>query len=289
MDKKTIRLGKKVMVSDPCYGLETWCQGVLENVKEGTYLTSFTREDTENRVIEISVVNEENINDTLEYTPEKFTIGVDSGQAGIFDYEYYKKYHSHTDERPHVDEDWYDRVCNLTDGFIKNENYIPFTQKDSYKAGIMGLYEELKKVKEQYPEVDTQTVYMGIINHYEDLNKPVSKSDLSMDGLLETLRELNKILDKDYVAPEKTEAEKALDSAKFKWEFILHDAWNEYKGKTESWREVYAGMADTIGNCGFVSSSGWGDGSYTCYTARDNEGRIIAIKVSFLWEEDEEE
>lgn len=28
-------LGNKVIVSDPCYGTDTWCQGVLENVREG--------------------------------------------------------------------------------------------------------------------------------------------------------------------------------------------------------------------------------------------------------------
>lgn len=31
----TFSLGTKVMVSDPCYKLNTWCQGVLENVKSG--------------------------------------------------------------------------------------------------------------------------------------------------------------------------------------------------------------------------------------------------------------
>ena len=34
---KQIQLGEKVMVSDPCYGLNTWCQGVLENVLPGDY------------------------------------------------------------------------------------------------------------------------------------------------------------------------------------------------------------------------------------------------------------
>ena len=33
----TFSLGTKVMVSDPCYKLGTWCQGVLENVKSGIW------------------------------------------------------------------------------------------------------------------------------------------------------------------------------------------------------------------------------------------------------------
>ena len=34
---KQIQLGKRVRVSDPCYGTDVWCCGVVDNVKEGTY------------------------------------------------------------------------------------------------------------------------------------------------------------------------------------------------------------------------------------------------------------
>ena len=33
----TFNLGTKVMVSDTCYKLNTWCQGLLENVKSGRW------------------------------------------------------------------------------------------------------------------------------------------------------------------------------------------------------------------------------------------------------------
>lgn len=39
---------------------------------------------------------------------------------------------------------------------------------------------------------------------------------------------------------------------------------------------------------GFVSSSGFGDGSYTCYTARNDKGQVIAMKVVFIGDEEEE-
>ena len=29
-----IRLGRKVRVSDPCYGTGVWCAGTIDNVKE---------------------------------------------------------------------------------------------------------------------------------------------------------------------------------------------------------------------------------------------------------------
>ena len=38
----------------------------------------------------------------------------------------------------------------------------------------------------------------------------------------------------------------------------------------------------TIGNKGFVSSSGYGDGSYECYIAKNNNDEIIAIRIDFI-------
>ena len=34
---KTITLSNVVMVSDPCYKLDTWCQTIITNVLPGTY------------------------------------------------------------------------------------------------------------------------------------------------------------------------------------------------------------------------------------------------------------
>ncbi|MCC3352086.1 DUF4241 domain-containing protein [Ruminococcus albus] len=32
----------------------------------------------------------------------------------------------------------------------------------------------------------------------------------------------------------------------------------------------------------FISSSGYGDGSYECFVARNPEGKIVAIKILFI-------
>lgn len=106
-------LGNKVMVSDPCYKTGTWCQGVLENVRAGfwdAYIKIIDKGNWGNRVAELVVINldyngeydglkSEDINEHQE-----FEVGVDSGTAGIFDYEYYCKYHNENT----VDDDWYD-------------------------------------------------------------------------------------------------------------------------------------------------------------------------------------
>ncbi len=110
-----IRLGNKVMVSDPCYGLNTWCQGVVENVLPGIYDCEVEYSDEGAwgvRVAAIEVTHQDC--GIYRFEMADFEVGVDSGQAGIFDYEYYAKYHTDCTERPHVDDDWYDRVCDIT-------------------------------------------------------------------------------------------------------------------------------------------------------------------------------
>lgn len=106
----TFNLGTKVMVSDPCYKLDTWCQGVLENVKSGIWEAYLKMVDTGMwgvRVAELITISSEHCEKHLTIMDEhqEFEIGVDSGLAGIFDYEYY--YKSHADEK--VKEDWYDK------------------------------------------------------------------------------------------------------------------------------------------------------------------------------------
>ena len=55
-------LGNKVMVSDPCYKLNTWCQGILENVKSGIWEAYLKMSDEGYwgiRVAELITVNSE--------------------------------------------------------------------------------------------------------------------------------------------------------------------------------------------------------------------------------------
>ncbi len=158
-----IQLGNKVMVSDPCYGLNTWCQGVLENVLPGTYDCEVEYSEKGAWGVRVAAIEITHENcGAYGFEIADFEVGVDSGQAGIFDYEYYAKYHT----ADSCDDDWYDRVCNVT------------------------LSEE---------------------------------------------------------------------------------------------------SAGTIDGLGFVSSSGYGDGGYDCWVARNRDGYIVAIRIEYITEEDEEE
>lgn len=175
-------LGNKVMVSDPCYGTNTWCQGVLENVRAGFWDAYIKKTDEGNwgiRVAELVAINlDYNDPDSDEYDKisadniielQEFEVGVDSGTAGIFDYDYYCKHHTEKD----ADDRWYDKQI----------------------------------INQFFPTVDASG-----------------------------------------------------------WEKSVFTEFN-----------------------GVASTSGYGDGGYDCYVARNNEGEIIGIKIVYISNNDEDE
>lgn len=102
----------KLRVTDPCYGRGTWCAGVLENVKNGTwradiYVTEHTGGwGARNAVLRVWHV------DFLDRTPWQratFEVGVDSGQAGFFDDACFPD-----DPGDYEPGTFYEKVCKLT-------------------------------------------------------------------------------------------------------------------------------------------------------------------------------
>jgi hypothetical protein len=109
MKKETVALGMfevtsgALMVSDPCYELGTWCQGKLENVKNGTWnalsvrveVPAFWDSGTEIRCGEL-IAYHSNIDYPMIELEGKWEltgidVGVDSGQAGVFCSSVYRK------------------------------------------------------------------------------------------------------------------------------------------------------------------------------------------------------
>ena len=108
-----IRLGKKVRVSDPCYGTKVWCAGTIDNVKEGLYNVEVEMSDEGmwgKRVKSLTVVHADYKGFLLFNESAPFEVGVDSGQAGIYDEDYYNQYHT----VDNCNDDWYDDICELT-------------------------------------------------------------------------------------------------------------------------------------------------------------------------------
>lgn len=214
-NKGIITLGEKVMVSDPCYGLGTWCQGVLGNVLPGQYDCNVEYSDEGSWGTRVSAIEVTHVNYKASFLllqTEDFEVGVDSGQAGIFDYGYYAKYHMDATERPHVDDDWYDRVCDLTYTHTQNPDYEEFRWENT---------------------------------------------DDSIDPI---------------------------DNLLAKW-----DAHEEYENSIKSRKYLSKLDGNTIDGLGLVSSSGYGDGGYNCFTAKNEDGKIVSIRVEFIGEYDEEE
>lgn len=110
-----IELKDSVYVSDPCYDTETWCQALIENLKPGKYIGYMKKADFGPggfggiRVTDIWITHMDYPHlYPVKILDETIDIGVDSGQAGIYDKEYYEKYHV-----PKLDEHWYDEQFEL--------------------------------------------------------------------------------------------------------------------------------------------------------------------------------
>lgn len=201
--KGTMWVDDKIMVSDPSYDLGIWCQGVLENVLPGEYDCFVKYVDKGNwgiRVAAIQVVNCSYTDSDLKETMEDFEVGVDSGMAGIFDYQHYARHHNKD-----LDISWYDRCFDATYTETRNPDY------EDFEWNIEG----------------------------ESIEAMIKRHD-------------------------------------------------EYRNSTKSQAYFSKLDANVVYGSGFVSSSGYGDGGYSCWTAKNEDGKVVSIRVEFIGEEDEE-
>lgn len=119
---KTLELGTiniesgKVYATDPCYSTDTWCQKLV-NVKAGKYICRAVISDEGDwgkRISELSISHIDNPKNLGKYILSN-NIGVDSGQCGFFEKEYYEEFHNgHFIDENDKDKEWYDKVCNIT-------------------------------------------------------------------------------------------------------------------------------------------------------------------------------
>lgn len=124
---KQIKLDSTVVVSDPSYTIPTWCQIILDNVLPGTFFTTCMTSNEGmwgDRNALLVAVHEDNIKDELDWEECPGTVGVDSGQAGIFSRESYQN-DSHPIEKGEVSfgcsrgnpgDEFYDKMCQRTLG-----------------------------------------------------------------------------------------------------------------------------------------------------------------------------
>ena len=117
LDLGQIELGDKEIVSDPCYTRGTWCHGTVEDLLPGKYNCVITYSDDGSwgeRVSQLTVYHESVKPTQLRKGEEApFTVGVDSGQAGIFCNSIYPE----GDTGQYVDKNsFYGACCDATIG-----------------------------------------------------------------------------------------------------------------------------------------------------------------------------
>jgi hypothetical protein len=129
---KKITLGKKVVVSDPCYEIPTWCQAVIDNVEPGEYECDVEKTDEGewgNRCAVLRVIKLDSSHKDEDWEFYPADIGVDSGQCGVFDFDTYRR-DSIVPEMEDVEnetgenwnyigwkeegEKWYGKICEYT-------------------------------------------------------------------------------------------------------------------------------------------------------------------------------
>lgn len=127
----------KMVCSDPCYEIPTWCQGVIDNVKNGKWEAGIATSDEGSwgeRIshlwvynLEAAIKNPSLVRDIERFMGHElpFSGGVDSGQFGFFDFAHYRNDESAKDltkqdfgddyDRKSGDQ-WYRACCELTLG-----------------------------------------------------------------------------------------------------------------------------------------------------------------------------
>lgn len=126
----SLTLGDKVVVSDPCYESGTWCMVTDLPVVPGTYEAHIEFNTESMRVLSLTVWHEAYLPDEPTCADEEWlsdTIGVDSGQAGIYDADYFHRYHDLSRIPKQELNAWYSLACCCTTG---DTNYAD-TMNDS--------------------------------------------------------------------------------------------------------------------------------------------------------------
>lgn len=127
-DTQEIELGSfevvsgKLVISDPCYDRGIWCAGTLENVRNGEWNAKADYvevEDWGRRVAKLTAWHQDCPSDaSLTRRGTLFEVGVDSGQAGIFDDRYYQDGTILPLPKTYTAEDvravWYSHCCEIT-------------------------------------------------------------------------------------------------------------------------------------------------------------------------------
>ena len=109
----------ELIISDPCYAPGTWCMGIVPNAQPGIWEAEigFFHEGKHDAAVAYLAAFHQPCppKNQLIAREELFKVGVDSGQAGVFDKPFYRA-GADAGQIPSEDalEAWYNSCCNQT-------------------------------------------------------------------------------------------------------------------------------------------------------------------------------
>lgn len=199
------------MISDPCYDTDTWCNGDLKDVLPGTWRTKAIY--LYDRCTDLIAYHKDVPEPTFDqYEKTDIVVGVDSGQAGIYDYKHFSKMCKN--------EKWYESIC---------------THQSSMVMPLSPL--EQRCVNDNKDLLPFHEVSESRLEEFFNL-RPIAKIKYGID-----------ILDFN------------LCPNNLKVGFVEKLSTDKHS---------------------VVSSSGYGDGSYDCYVAKNQNDEIIAIRINYI-------
>ena len=249
----TITLNDKARISDPCYDIDTWCAGTLENVLEGKYNCYYQSVNTGSWGIRIASieVRHEDYNDVEPIEVQDIDVGVDSGHAGIYDLDYFINTKENKDEY----DVWYDRVFGCTYKTVKNPDYMPFEKSKWWEEG----FKIIQYYIEEYSSLDTLSRVLALLKEYDGKELTPDEKEY-----IDKINKINNNMHNDLISK-------------------YYEKKNKYLSSIYSRELINKLTADTLDDRCLVSSSGDGDGSYVCLVGRNEDGKIVSIKVDYYY------
>lgn len=129
--------GTKLMITDPCYTRSTWCQGIVEDALPGTWegIAEYSDEGSWGQRVSALEARHSSFNSASgRWETAKFEVGVDSGQAGVFDESRYPQGEcGEYDERG----SFYNRACHATSGANPCDEVDRPDPEDNMHGGVI--------------------------------------------------------------------------------------------------------------------------------------------------------
>lgn len=294
--KGVITLNDKLVISDPCYDLETWCQGILENMLPGVYICRYRYDENEDRVSDISIhhssLSSDQLDDAIiDSIQTDFEVGVDSGMAGFFDYDYYVEHHKPDHDENNSNDDWYDNIYYSAITPVPNTKFCKYLNDEWFSQHIDEMLDSLKTY--MLPE-DGLRLYLHLCNYADTIlfhGAPLSDSihrNTYVKLIDEKLKNAGFTQNIKTLLPGDDAADARENKAKSDIQLWLYRIDKKIPVE-QRYTTINRYTASITDNKAFVSFSGFGDGGYNCYYHKNKNDKIDYVEIVYYDPEETDE